>query len=243
MLSLIPLLVSASLVAAAPHSAQYGAHRARHAASTTPTVTPRDTLGSMQRMSTAEVDAIYKTCWNGALEWPLPNTPNPVIDVVSPQLEIFERPTSTPNTLTVHNYCDYDIHFVHFNGGNPETGCLTAKTSIDRPLQGTVFKASKNEGMGNDLLIEYSIDATGVLWYNLSLLTCMENGDTSKCAGHEAGLQLSNPGKMAFQCGAGTWCDDQAYLYHENLCKKQNPVCLGTPSAGLTMEFCAGNKA
>ncbi|KAL6703530.1 hypothetical protein ACN47E_009555 [Coniothyrium glycines] len=239
--TLLSLLLTVGLVAAAPHSAHYGTHRARHM---TPSMSPRNTLGSLQRMSTADVEAIYKTCWNGALEWPLPNTPNPVIDVVSPQLSIFEVPASTPNTLTIHNYCDYDIHFNHFNGGSaPESGCLTSGTSIDRPLTGTVFKASKNENMGSDLLVEYSIDATGVLWYNLSLLTCMVDGDTSACAGHEAGLQLSNPGKMAFQCAGGAWCDDQAYLYHENLCKKQNPVCLGSPSQGLTMEFCASKKS
>lgn len=214
--TILPLFLSATLVAAAPHSAQYGAHRARHAAPTSPStlITPRDTLGSMQRMSTAEVEAIYKTCWNGALEWPLPNQPNPVIDIVSPQLSLFPRPASTPHTLTVHNYCDYDVHFVHFNGGAAESGSLAPYSSIDRPLTGTVFKASKSANMGNDLLVEYSIDGNGVLWYNLSLLTCMVGGDTSACAGHEAGLQLSNPGKMAFQCGPGMWCDDQAYLYH-----------------------------
>lgn len=168
----------------------------------------------LNRMSDSEVLSICKTCWGGALEWPLPNTPAPVVDVVSPQLSIFERPASSPNTLTIHNYCSYDIHYTHFSGSNQiDGGSLTAGQTITGPLAGTVFKASKTADGSKDLLIEYNIGADGQLWFDLSLITCAVDGDVSACPGHEAGLQLGNAGSKSFQCAAGAWCDDQAYLY------------------------------
>ncbi|KAH7371048.1 hypothetical protein BKA66DRAFT_573224 [Pyrenochaeta sp. MPI-SDFR-AT-0127] len=204
---------------------------------------------SLPRMSSGEVDAIYKTCWNGQIKWPLPGTPNPVVDEVTPQLSIFPLPSTKPDTLIVHNYCSYDIYFNHFNGAHSlETGHIAGGASIERPLSGTVLKASKTADMAKDVLIEYAVAGDGVLYYDLSLITCLgqtgglDNGDLSACAGHEAGLQLGNANSKSFQCAAGAWCDDQAYLYHENLCKKQNPVSSCSPSNGLTMEFCAGAK-
>lgn len=170
-------------------------------------------------MTDAQVNAIYKTCWNGNLTWPLPNTVNPVIDVVSPQLSIFSRPDTTPHTLTVHNYCDYDIFYNHLGLEKPDNGTLSAGVSYNSPLSGTVFKASKQATMVNDVLIEYNIAVDGKLWYDLSLITClgstdkMPNSDTTACAGHDAGLQLGNKQNFAFQCAPEAWCDDQAYLY------------------------------
>jgi hypothetical protein len=171
-------------------------------------------------MTDAQVNAIYKTCWNGNLKWPLPNTVNPVIDVVSPQLSIFPRPDTTPHTLTVHNYCDYDIFYDHLGAaGKLDNGTLSAGKSFNSPLSGNVFKASKKSTMENDVLIEYNVAADGKLWYDLSLITCLgstdgkPNSDTTACAGHEAGLQLGSKKWVAFQCAPGKWCDDQAYLY------------------------------
>ncbi|CAO2655280.1 Nn.00g103440.m01.CDS01 [Neocucurbitaria sp. VM-36] len=204
---------------------------------------------TLERMSTSEVEAIYKTCWGGILELPLPGTPNPVVDVVAPQLSIFTLPIAKADTLTVHNYCSYDIFFDHFKGESKlESGSISAGASFDSPLSGTVMKVSKSSNMGKDMLIEYSV-ADGNLYYDLSLITCLgqtdglENNDTSGCAGHEAGLQLGNSVSKSFQCAAGAWCDDQVYLYQENLCKKQNPVSSCSPSHGLTMEFCASQKS
>lgn len=232
---LATFLLSASLAAAAPVAP----------------FTPRypDSGAVLHRMSNAEVDAIYKTCWNGQLKWPLGDTPAPVADVVSPQLSIYGRPAAKPNTLTIHNYCGYDIYYNHFAGpNNIGKGTLVANGVYESPLSGTVFKASKNPSGAKDLLIEYNVAGDGNLWYNLSLITCLgetnglPNSDTSACAGHEGGLQLGNTEAKSFQCAAGKWCDDQAYLYQENLCKKQNPVFMCKPSLGLTMEFCASKK-
>lgn len=175
---------------------------------------------TLERMSTSDVEAIYKTCWNGQLKWPLPNTPNPVVDKVAPQLSIFSLPASKADTLIVHNYCSYDLYFNHFNGGNSlESGKLAARDSIERPLSGTVMKVSKTSDMAKDVLIEYAVAGDGQLYYDLSLITClgttdgMENGSTKDCAGHEAGLQLGNAQSKSFQCAAEAWCDDQVYLY------------------------------
>lgn len=171
-------------------------------------------------MTNAQVNAIVGTCWGGKLPWPLPNTVNPVIDVVSPQLSVFARPDTTPHTLTVHNYCGYDIFYNHLGvSGSLGNGTLGAGQSINSPLSGNVFKASKKATMENDVLIEYNVAADGKLWYDISLITCLgstddkPNSDTSACAGHEAGLQLGNKEWVAFQCAPGKWCDDQAYLY------------------------------
>lgn len=121
--------------------------------------------------------------------------------------------------LTVHNYCPYDIYFRHLGlGGSQESGKITAGTNLVRPLSGTVFKAYKTPAMTQDVLVEYSVNPqTGAMWYDLSLLTCMQGANLSGCAGHEQGLQLGNAVSHSFQCAPGLWCDDQAYLYHVGL--------------------------
>lgn len=177
---------------------------------------------TLERMATSDVIAIINTCWPGRLTWPLPNTPNPVVDKPAPQLSIFARPVSKANMLTVHNYCSYDLYFNNFNGPTLlEHGKLAAKSSIERSLDGDVMKVSKTEDMAKDVLIEYNVNGDQ-LWYDLSLITCigrnpdgLENGDLKDCAGHEAGLQLgnSNTKSKSFQCAAEAWCDDQVYLY------------------------------
>lgn len=231
---LIPASLLSTAVLAAPHYSLGHLH----------TASKRGETSSLSRMSDSDVEKIYKTCWGGSLQWPIAGQPNPVVDVVSPQYSIFSKPAAASNMLTVHNYCSYDIYFKHLGrDSSQESGKITAGDNIVRPLSGTVFKAYKTSAMTQDLLVEYSvIPATGELWYNLSLLTCMQGGDLSACAGHEDGLQLGNAVSKSFQCAAGSWCDDQAYLYHENLCKKQSPVTQCSPSNGLTMEFCANKK-
>lgn len=195
----------------------------------------------LERMSSSDVDAIYKTCWNGLIQWPLPNTPNPVVDVEAPQLSIFPIPATKPDTLTVHNYCSYDIYFNHFNeGALLETGKLAAGKSLDRPLTGTVLKASKTQDMAKDVLVEYAVGKDGLLYYDISLITCLgrtnglENGDLKDCAGHEAGLQLGNGNSKTFQCAAGAWCDDQAYLYQVNSTHCDCTLLSRTRQANLT---------
>jgi ElaB/YqjD/DUF883 family membrane-anchored ribosome-binding protein len=164
-----------------------------------------------------------------SIPWPLPNTPNPTIDNVDiPQLEIFPRPKSTPNTLTIYNFCDYDLWFEpHIGNVLEKTGHIPAGGKLDRPFEmapegsGVNLKVTKKEGdFGKPVQVEYAVSA-GTIWYDISLIDCLgrtpeglRNGDTSACAGHEAGLQMGPAANaVSFQCGAGAWCDDQAYLY------------------------------
>jgi len=232
---LIPSTLLSTAVLAAPYYSLNHLHTSSN---------KRSEASALSRMSDSDVQNIYKTCWGGNLQWPIAGQPNPVVDVVSPQYSIFPKPAATPNMLTVHNYCSYDIYFKHLGrDSSQESGKITAGTNIVRPLSGTVFKAYKTPAMTQDLLVEYNvIPQTGELWYNLSLLTCMQGGDLSACAGHDGGLQLGNAVSKSFQCAAGTWCDDQAYLYQENLCKKESPVTQCSGNNGLTMEFCANAK-
>lgn len=232
---LLPTLLLSTAVLAAPHNHLQHRH-----------MSPRldldvglDILGTLTRMSAAEVESIYKTCWDGKIPWPVRM---PCADVPPPQLEVFKKPAATPNQLTVHNYCSYPISYSHWDGsGAPVQGTLEAGASLNSGLTGTVFKASKSPDMSNDLLVEYSVGG-GMLWYNLSLITCIQGEDLSACPGHDGGLQLGNAQSQTFQCAANSWCDDQAYIYQENLCKKENPVSQCDPNLGLTMEFCAGAK-
>lgn len=171
---------------------------------------------------------IPATCpWK--IPWPLPNTPMPTVDNVDiPQLSLFPRPQSTANTLTIYNFCDYDLYFEpHIGNTLAEIGHVPAGGKLDRPFEaapqgsGVNLKVSKTEGdYSKPVQIEYAVSA-GTVWYDISLIDCLgrteaglRNGDTTACAGHEAGLQMG-PEKdaISFQCGAGAWCDDQAYLY------------------------------
>lgn len=188
-------------------------------------------------------------CWGGnTIKWPQNDCPPPTQDNVISQLDIFKRPDTQPNTITFVNYCDYDIHYQHLGPKFDEIGILKAGASKSSDLTGTVFKASKTLNREKVTLVEYSIDQFNKLWYNISLVKCLgtKNGlytsDTSGCPGHEAGLQFGNKNVRSFQCAPGLWCDDQAYLYDENLCKAQNPVTQCAPSDGVTMEFCASKK-
>jgi hypothetical protein len=171
---------------------------------------------------------IPATCpWK--IPWPLPDTPMPTVDNVDiPQLSLFPRPESKANTLTIYNFCDYDLFFEpHIGNTLAEIGHIPAGGTLDRPFEmapegsGVNLKVTKKEGdYSKPVQIEYAVSA-GTIWYDISLIDCLgrtedgrRNGDTTGCAGHEAGLQMG-PGKdaLSFQCGAGAWCDDQAYLY------------------------------
>jgi hypothetical protein len=155
----------------------------------------------------------------------------PVIDNVAiPQLSIFRRPVTVAGTITVYNYCSYDIWTQpNIDGNVAEIVHIPAGKERPFPMAGDgsavnlkVSKVEKN--FVKPVQIEYSVK-DGVTWYDLSLIDCLgsstemkngkylRNGDTSACAGHEAGLQLGNDKAMSFQCGSGAWCDDQAYMY------------------------------
>jgi hypothetical protein len=163
-----------------------------------------------------------KSCYaDRRVKWPQNDLPTPSVNEETRQLKVFTSPATTANTLTVHNYCKYDIHYRREGQqGVLDSGVLRAGTAYTTPLTGVgmVWKGSKSEDMGKVVLVEYSYDSTNV-WYNLSLVKCLgtKDGqyttDTSGCAGHEAGLQFGNTGNKSFQCAAGMWCDDQAYLY------------------------------
>lgn len=176
---------------------------------------------------------IPATCpWK--IPWPLPNTPQPTVDNVDiPQLSLFPRPDSTANTLTIYNYCDYDLYFEpHVGNTVEEAGHISAGGKLDRPFEaapegsGVNLKVSKTKGdYSKPVQIEYAV-SSGTVWYDISLIDCLgrtedglRNGDLSACAGHALGLQMG-PAKdaISFQCGAGAWCDDQAYLYEVCTC-------------------------
>lgn len=197
-------------------------------------------------MSEAQVLAQLTKCWGGSLPWPIPNTPMPCADVVAPQLSLFPRPATKPNMLIVNNYCDYDIYYQILDG--PTTagnGVIKAGIPLQQPLSATVLKASKtppkNGVLNSPALIEYG-NPDGNIYYDLSLINCITNGDVSACPGHEAGLQMGGPQSKTFQCAPGAWCDDQVYMYQENLCKVQNPVSATPATNGLTVDFCASQK-
>jgi hypothetical protein len=170
---------------------------------------------------------------------------------------LFPRPDSTANTLTIYNYCDYDLYFEpHVGNTVEEVGHISAGGKLNRPFEaapegsGVNLKVSKTKGdYSKPVQIEYAV-SSGTVWYDISLIDCLgrtedglRNGDTSACAGHEAGLQMG-PAKdaISFQCGAGAWCDDQAYLYEENLCKKSNPNSACGAEKGMAVEFCASKR-
>lgn len=79
---------------------------------------------------------IPATCpWK--IPWPLPNTPMPTVDNVDiPQLSLFPRPQSTANTLTIYNFCDYDLYFEpHIGNTLAEIGHVPAGGKLDRPFE------------------------------------------------------------------------------------------------------------
>jgi hypothetical protein len=178
-------------------------------------------------MSDAEASMFVtkKACYEDLrIKWPQNDLPPPVEDKPIRQLTLFDRPETVPNTIIVHNYCNYDIHFTHINQVKTlDNGILKAGETYTSPLStlpGGVWKGSKAYDMSKVVLAEYSIvQATNDLWYNLSLVKCLgvTNGqyttDTNACAGHEAGLQFGNKQSKSYQCASGLWCDDQAYLY------------------------------
>ncbi|KAF2633037.1 hypothetical protein BU25DRAFT_406300 [Macroventuria anomochaeta] len=264
------LLLSSALVASATHHRHENFHHARDIHLTrgvddivdsiknnTNEVAGKisDAIDSV--LARVESWVIPATCpWK--ISWPLPDTPMPTVDDVEiPQLSLFPRPDSTANTLTIYNFCDYDLFFEpHIGNTLGEIGHIPAGGKLDRPFEaapegsGVNLKVSKTEGdYSKPVQIEYAVSA-GTVWYDISLIDCLgrtedglRNGDTTACAGHEAGLQMG-PAKdaLSFQCGAGAWCDDQAYLYEENLCKKSNPNSACSADKGMAVEFCASKR-
>jgi hypothetical protein len=182
-------------------------------------------------MSPDTAETICHLCHQkNPIQWPLPASadgvlmPMPVVDNLTwTQLSLFARPESTPSKLTVMNYCSYDLYFEHWNEAvKLSSGVIASGGSCKEAIAGTVMKVGKDSIVGQPVQIEYSAPNG---FYDLSLIDCLarsevegpqkgfRTADTSACAGHEHGLQLSNPGSKAFQCAAGAWCDDQAYFY------------------------------
>jgi hypothetical protein len=130
------------------------------------------------------------------IPWPLPDTPMPTIDNVNiPQLSLYPRPDSTANTLTIYNYCDYDLYFEPHVGNTVEdVGHISAGDKLDRPFEaapegsGVNLKVSKTKGdYSKPVQIEYAV-SSGTVWYDISLIDCLgrtedglRNGDTSLC--------------------------------------------------------------
>ncbi|KAF2825688.1 hypothetical protein CC86DRAFT_294505 [Ophiobolus disseminans] len=178
--------------------------------------------------------------------------PPPIADKVEAnQLKLYTIPQTKPKTLTVRNYCSYKIFYQHVgSGGVLGNGTLEAGGTWATPtdIGGSNFKASKTEDLAKVVQVEYNRGAA--LWYNLSLIDCLARGpdgqrtkDATGCVGLEAGLQFGNKENKSFQCKPGTWCDDQAYFYPENMCKEINPVTNCAQDLGVTMEFCASKKS
>jgi hypothetical protein len=181
-------------------------------------------------MSEADVSKMRASCNSG--DWPLaPGVPMPIVETEVAQLNLFCRPESTtPNALTMYNYCPYDLYFVHYTdyGNVLEDGggtVLAPGQSASRTLAGSAMKVYKTKSLDWPFQIEYSD-----IFYDMSLINCLgttdgkplsnEEGrhvtittDTSRCAGHEAGLHLSQPEGPTFQCEPGLWCDGQAFMY------------------------------
>ena len=152
------------------------------------------------------------------------DVPCPVKEADAQQLELYTIPESKPKTLTVRNYCSYDIFYQHVGPKTViGTGTLVAGGTWETPTNvGSNFKASKSSDQSRPVQVEYNIDPAkpDELWYNLSMIDCLKKDnkgllttDASACVGLEAGLQFGNKQKMSFQCAPGTWCDDQAYFY------------------------------
>ncbi|KAL5119949.1 hypothetical protein ACEQ8H_002047 [Pleosporales sp. CAS-2024a] len=179
---------------------------------------------ALQRMSDAEARALPSKprCdnaqYNAHLSWPMNDLPNPSKDAAARQLNLYPRPVATSNTLTIHNYCNYDIFYWQLPNG--AQGTLKPQAAFTSPVTtGNVWKASKSPNLAKVVQIEY-VAAFGQIYYDISLIDCLAraaNGlpttDTIGCPGFEAGLQLGNQKAQTFQCAPGVWCDDQAYLY------------------------------
>jgi hypothetical protein len=208
MLLLTTLLAYSALVSAAPQ-----------------VLNKKDLLISTDnRMSVAEVLAYQSKradCWTRShLVWPMNDTPAPIKDTLTKQLDIYKRPTTKPQTLIVRNFCTYDIHYQHLGAGFSKEGDLKAGGTFETPFTGTNWKASKVGNPSQVVQIEYNAGGDD-LWYNLSLIDCLKKDskglltkDASGCVGLEGGLQFGNAENMSFQCAPGTWCDDQAYFYY-----------------------------
>jgi len=235
--ALIALLLLPRPVTAVPHNHGHK-HMHRHVSSTNDLITlgpktlaRRDTslnIGDLPRYDPDELKAVAHSCSTGPAELPLnQGVPRPVKITTVPQLDVFPRPESVGGMLTMHNYCGYDLYWSHVNGkkvlSDPEdtkvfeTGHLPAGGTETRPLAGDNMKVSKTASGDQPVQLEYT-HAGEKLWYNLSLIDCLGRkdakitADMTHCVGHEAGIQMGQP-EFAFQCEAGKWCDDQAYLY------------------------------
>lgn len=106
---------------------------------------PPPKIGDLLRFSDEKLKATAQTCSSGPWQLPLNDgVPNPV-DVAKPeQLDLFQRPESTSNQVTLNNYCSYDLYWFHFNpAGEVDHGFLPAGGSVSRPLTGSVMKVSK----------------------------------------------------------------------------------------------------
>ena len=212
MLFLAALLSCSALVAAAPQVL----NKRGLAISTNNRLTDSEVLAYQSKKA---------ECWQRSnLTWPMNDVPCPIKETQATQLNLYTIAESKPKTLTVQNYCSYDIQYQHLgHNGSIGAGTLVAGGTWETPTNiGSNFKASKGNDPSRVVQVEYNIDPAKPeeLWYNLSMIDCLVKDDkkllttdASGCVGLEAGLQFGNKKKFSFQCAPGTWCDDQAYFY------------------------------
>jgi hypothetical protein len=170
----------------------------------------------------------------------------------------FKQLETVPDTATVLNSCECPVFLwsVGHNCDGPEAVAklIEAGGTYSEPIRkcesgGVALKISKTTDASKPMQFEYAVWATdpSMVSYDISYLDCLKNGsgekDLSGCAGHEGGTQAVGGGDgKNFRCGAGEWCDVQAYVVAEFANLPGAPVGGCKVHHGVAFELCAGNR-
>ncbi|KAF2466122.1 uncharacterized protein BDR25DRAFT_190795, partial [Lindgomyces ingoldianus] len=124
---------------------------------------------------------------------------------------------------TILNSCSYPLYIWSQDSASsaPSSTPLLPNTIYREPLRapclhcGVSLKISKNPLHADQITqFEYSLSDDAV-WYDISLIDCVEGDDASHCPGHEAGLQVvagtNDYGCGKMECKPGETCKESVY--------------------------------
>ncbi|KAJ4990667.1 bys1 domain-containing protein [Stagonosporopsis vannaccii] len=148
----------------------------------------------------------------------------------------------------ISNRCPYDIWLWSVDQGYDSGPIhIPARSKYSEPFRstcngcGSSLKISKSNQLigGAHTQFEYSIANAGI-WYDISFVDCVKDGDASNCPGHDKGLAMESPEEACGKanCAAGSYCPTQAYYVDLPLQKLgiEEPV-FTCPGKGTDMDL------
>ncbi|KAF2686082.1 hypothetical protein K458DRAFT_416427 [Lentithecium fluviatile CBS 122367] len=141
----------------------------------------------------------------------------------------------------INNHCGYEVTVLSTSTNNQAP--IAAGATFTEPLNGhaSLKIAHDPSGLWAHGITQFEYSVAETLWYDISLIDCVNGQDASGCPGHEGGITLTASGGdcATASCAPGAYCPEQAYfVWNDDLATKSCKP--GQNSGDITMTLCSG---